>query len=169
MKKNTETFPEVWSARIGTPFAVLGIRSNGSHITNIAFLSRQRKEAAPADALSERAAHEILRYLDDPHASFSVPIMPQGTVFQQRVWRALQEIPSGSVLTYGALATQLKTAPRAVGGACGANPIVLMIPCHRVAGQHSLGGFMNAEEGEPLCIKRWLLTHEGVTADELER
>ena len=53
-------------------------------------------------------------------------------------------------------------APRAIGQACGANRIALVIPCHRVVGaMGSMGGFMNAEEGDPIAIKRWLLTHEG--------
>jgi methylated-DNA-[protein]-cysteine S-methyltransferase len=53
-------------------------------------------------------------------------------------------------------------SPRAIGGACGANPIALVIPCHRVVGtQGSLGGFMRVTEGGPIAIKRWLLAHEG--------
>lgn len=168
MKNFSDTLPEVWSARVRTPFAVLGVRSNGTHITDIAFLPRQSKESAPTDAVSAQAVREILDYLVDPHSCFSVPIMPHGTPFQQRVWRALQTIPCGETRAYGALAALLKTAPRAVGGACGANPIVLIIPCHRVRGQHSLGGFMNAEKGDPLYIKRWLLAHEGVATDEFE-
>lgn len=164
MKSIPYTLPETWSARMRTPFAVLGIRSNGTHITDIAFLSRQSKEAAPSDALSERVVQELQRYLDDPTFRFTVPILPHGTVFQQKVWKTLQSIPAGQLLTYGEIANKLGTAPRAVGGACGANPVVLIIPCHRVVGQHSLGGFMNAEAGDPLRIKRWLLDHEGVLA-----
>ncbi|MDR1529914.1 MAG: methylated-DNA--[protein]-cysteine S-methyltransferase [Burkholderiales bacterium] len=92
--------------------------------------------------------------------------MPHGTPFQQRVWKALQSIPSGEPSTYGEIARRLDTAPRAVGGACGANPIVLVIPCHRVVGRHSLGGFMHAEAGDPLRIKRWLLDHEETLGNE---
>ncbi|MGH8800240.1 MAG: methylated-DNA--[protein]-cysteine S-methyltransferase, partial [Casimicrobiaceae bacterium] len=78
------------------------------------------------------------------------------------VWDALATIPVGESRTYGELARSLHTAPRAVGGACGANPIALVIPCHRVVGsQGSLGGFMGVTAGDPIAIKRWLLTHEG--------
>ncbi|MDR0248001.1 MAG: methylated-DNA--[protein]-cysteine S-methyltransferase [Burkholderiales bacterium] len=156
--------PEPWSAKWRAPFAVLGIRSNGNHITDIAFLPLKEKEAAPADALSERALRELNRYLDDPQFIFTAPILPHGTPFQQRVWKALQTIPAGATKTYGELAIALKSAPRAVGGACGANPVVLLIPCHRVVAQHSLGGFMHAGDGEPLVIKRWLLAHEKIIA-----
>ncbi|MDR0770641.1 MAG: methylated-DNA--[protein]-cysteine S-methyltransferase [Burkholderiales bacterium] len=151
---------EPWSAKLCAPFAVLGIRSDGCHITDIAFLPLKEKEAAPADALSEQAVRELTRYLDDPQFAFTVPILPRGTLFQQRVWEALQAIPASSTRTYGELAKTLKSAPRAVGGACGANPVVLVIPCHRVVAQRSLGGFMHAGDGEPLHIKRWLLKHE---------
>jgi methylated-DNA-[protein]-cysteine S-methyltransferase len=74
----------------------------------------------------------------------------------------LSDIPRGQSLTYGEVARRVRSVPRAVGQACGANPIALIIPCHRVIGaQGSLGGFMNAEDGFPLAIKRWLLAHEG--------
>jgi methylated-DNA-[protein]-cysteine S-methyltransferase len=158
--KPRRAIPELWSAKLRAPFSALGIRSSGSHITDIAFLPLKEKESAPADALSERTMRELNRYLDDPQFSFTVPILPHGTLFQQRVWRALQAIPVGVTQTYGDLAKRLKSAPRAVGGACGANPVVLIIPCHRIVAQHSLGGFMHAGDGEPLSIKRWLLKHE---------
>ncbi len=87
---------------------------------------------------------------------------PIGTPFRRRVWDALSTIPVGESRTYGEMARRLATAPRAIGGACGANPIALVIPCHRVVGsQGAMGGFMNAVDGDPIAIKRWLLTHEG--------
>ena len=77
-------------------------------------------------------------------------------------WAALQDIPAGTVLTYGELARQLDSAARAIGGACRNNPIPILIPCHRVVGQQGLGGYAGAVTGDPLGIKRWLLRHEGV-------
>ena len=66
-----------------------------------------------------------------------------GTPFQRRVWDAIQDIPAGESRTYGELARKMVTAARAIGQACGANPIALIIPCHRVVGSlGSLGGFM---------------------------
>ena len=84
-----------------------------------------------------------------------------GTPFRQRVWAAISAIPRGRTATYGALAAQLGSAPRAVGQACGANPFPLIVPCHRVTAASGLGGFANAHDGWLLDVKRWLLAFEG--------
>jgi len=141
---------------------VLGIRTAGGAITGIEYLPTTGRAQAPVDAVAEQAVRQIERYLDDPHFRFTLPLAPCGTAFRRRVWEALARIPVGESRTYGELARELHTAPRAVGGACAANAYALVVPCHRVVGsQGSLGGFMNAVDGDPIAIKRWLLTHEG--------
>ena len=150
------------AARIGTPFAVLGVRTQGGVVARIEFLSRTARALAPTDAMAERAMREIERWLDDPHFRFTLPLAPAASSFRQRVRAALTAIPVGESRTYGEVARALRTAPRAVGGACGANPIAIVVPCHRVVGSRgSLGGFMGVADGDPLAIKRWLLAHEG--------
>jgi methylated-DNA-[protein]-cysteine S-methyltransferase len=151
-----------YAAKFAAPFAVLGIRTAGGAVTSLEYLPRTEPTKDPADAIAERAVRELIRYFDDPHFRFTVPTVPDGTEFRRRVWEALAGIPVGESRTYGELARQLHTAPRVIGGACGANTIALVIPCHRVVGsQGSLGGFMHAIDGDPLAIKHWLLTHEG--------
>jgi methylated-DNA-[protein]-cysteine S-methyltransferase len=151
-----------YAAKIRTPFAVLGIRTAGGTVTGIEYLPKTERPKAPDNALAERVVRQVERYLADPHFRFTLPLATVGTPFRRRVWQALAGIPVGESRTYGELARLLHTAPRAVGGACGANTIALVIPCHRVVGsQGSLGGFMNAADGDPIAIKRWLLTHEG--------
>jgi methylated-DNA-[protein]-cysteine S-methyltransferase len=151
-----------YSAKLKTPFAVLGIRTAGGAVTGIEYLPVGEHAQAPADAIAARACRQLERYLADPQFRFTVPLAPKGTVFRRRVWDALTTIPVGESRTYGEMARRLATAPRAVGGACGANPIALVIPCHRVVGsQGALGGFMGVTEGDPISIKRWLLEHEG--------
>ena len=149
---------------MATPFAVLGIRAAGDSLTGIEYLPRGAATLAPLNRLAERACRQIERYLDDPGFRFDLPFDYRGTDFQCRVWRAIHAIPSGETLTYVDIARRLNTAPRPVGGACGANRIPLVIPCHRVLGSNGLGGFMNARSGFPLEVKRWLLRHEGVSA-----
>ena len=152
----------IFNAKMKTPFAVLGIRTAAKAVAGIEYLPRSERAKAPDNALAERAVRQIERYLDDPQFRFTLPLAPAGTPFRERVRRALTGIPIGESRTYGELARQLHTAPRAVGGACGANDIALVVPCHRVVGSlGSLGGFMHAVAGDPIAIKRWLLTHEG--------
>lgn len=151
-----------YQAKIRTPFAVLGIDSDSRAITRVTYLPLSERAQSPADHVTERAAREVERYLDDPGFRFSVPLSTGGTAFQQRVWNALGAIPPGESRTYGEVARMVRSAPRAIGQACGANRIALIIPCHRVVGaMGSMGGFMNASEGDAIAVKRWLLTHEG--------
>lgn len=151
-----------FTAKLRTPFAVLGLSSDGHALTEVCYLPLSERARAPRDCITERAAREITLYLRDPSHRIDVPIAPRGTPFQRRVWQAIAAIPLGESRTYAEIARAVGSAPRAVGQACGANPLALVVPCHRVVGsQGALGGFMNAAEGEPIAIKRWLLTHEG--------
>jgi len=150
-----------FNAKMKTPFAVLGIRTAAGVVTNIEYLPKSERAKAPDNALAERVMRQVERYFADPEFRFSLPLAAAGTPFRERIREALNAIPVGESRTYGELARRLHTAPRAVGGACGANDIALVVPCHRVVGsQGSLGGFMHAIDGDPLAIKRWLLTHE---------
>jgi methylated-DNA-[protein]-cysteine S-methyltransferase len=147
---------------MATPFAVLGIRTAGATLAGIDYLPKGAATLDPLDRLAERVCRQIGRYLDDPRFRFDLPFDYRGSEFQCRVWRAIHAIPSGRTLTYLDVARQLRTAPRPVGGACGANRIPLVIPCHRVLGSGGIGGFMHSRRGPGIEIKRWLLEHEGI-------
>lgn len=102
---------------------------------------------------------QILAYFAGERRDFDLVLAAPGTTFQKKVWAALTKIPFGETRTYSGLATTLgkPSASRAVGGANGANPICLIVPCHRVIGADgSLTGFAFGE-----AIKRTLLQHEG--------
>lgn len=148
-------------ARHVTPFAVLGIRTAAQGLSEIVCLPRATPPLAPQNALAARACRQIERYVDDPQFRFTLPCAPAGTPFRLRVWAAIAAIACGRTATYGELARALASAPRAVGAACGDNPLPLVVPCHRVVAAAGLGGFMHARGGDPLRIKRWLLAHEG--------
>lgn len=106
-----------------------------------------------------RARLQLEEYFEGRRRRFDLPLAPVGTVYQRRVWEALNAIPYGTVKRYGELAAALKSAARAIGGACGANPIPIIIPCHRVL---SAGKGMGGYSGDGgLDIKRYLLTLEG--------
>lgn len=157
-------YGQAYHARLATPFAVLGIRTSGNRLGEIVYLPRGAATLAPQNRLAEKTCRQIERYLDDPQFRFDLPFEFMGTPFRQRVWQAIHAIPCGRTLTYGELARRLKSAPRAVGGACGDNRIPLVIPCHRVVASGSIGGFMHASDGDPIAIKQWLLKHERAEA-----
>lgn len=81
-----------------------------------------------------RAKAQLEAYFDGASCVFDLPLHPAGSSFQRRVWRHLQAIPYGATQTYGDVADALDTGPRAVGTACGRNPLPIVIPCHRVVG-----------------------------------
>ena len=149
-----------YQARIATPFAVLGIRYEADCLTGIDFLPRKTPPLSPQNRFAENVSKRLEAYLQDPDECFDLPLRLKGTPYQRRVWQAIMQIQRGHTLTYGELARKLFSGPRAVGQACGANPIPIIVPCHRVLGSGNLGGFMNCDEGDPLAIKRWLLIHE---------
>jgi len=123
--------------------------------------SDERLNASPLPA-AIRAA--LARYFHDGRAGLDLPLAPAGTPFQCRVWQALRDIPPGTTRTYGELARDLGTSPRAIGGACRANPCLIAVPCHRVVARDGLGGFAGERGGKRLAVKRWLLRHEGAPA-----
>ncbi|MBI3446103.1 MAG: methylated-DNA--[protein]-cysteine S-methyltransferase [Magnetospirillum sp.] len=107
-----------------------------------------------------KARQQLEEYFEGKRHSFDLPLAPAGTAFQQKVWAALSMIPFGAIKTYGQLAQELGTAARALGGACGRNPIPVIIPCHRVLGANNhLGGYSGIDGVE---TKEFLLRHEGV-------
>ena len=144
-------------AVLPTPFGALGIATTGEAIAGIHFLPPGTPEQPPRHALAEMAWEQLSRYLADPHWLFDLPLAPRGTDHQLRVWNEIRRIPCGEVRRYGELSSSIRSAARAVGQACGANPLPVVVPCHRVVRTGGgLGGFRWG-----LDVKRWLLAHEG--------
>ncbi|KGR96507.1 methylated-DNA--[protein]-cysteine S-methyltransferase [Burkholderia sp. ABCPW 111] len=153
----------MFNAVIDAPFGKMGIRTDASVVREIVYLPESMKSVAPDTTLAKRAVRQIERYFERASAGFDLPLAEVGTPFQHRVWSAIGAIAPGVVLTYGQLAKQIGSAPRAVGQACGANYFPLVIPCHRVVASGGIGGFANHDDdGYYLKVKRWLLAHEGV-------
>jgi methylated-DNA-[protein]-cysteine S-methyltransferase len=158
MNINAERFDAVTA----TPLGPVGIRMNGDSVAGLRFLPTSTLSRTASDAAAQRALAEVQAYFDDPSSVPMIPLKLSGTPFQQRVWQALRGIPPGRVLTYGELARRLGTAPRAVGGACRANPCPIWVPCHRVVSAMGRGGYAGATTGYWMSIKERLLAHEGV-------
>jgi len=149
-----------YQAKIIVPFGVLGIRCAQDVLTGIVFLPVSEKPQRATSAFANSVCEQLLRYFENPDEKFTVPLEPGGTPHQKKVWQAMLKIPRGETRSYGELAAALKSGAQAVGQACGANPIPIIIPCHRVVGKSGLGGFMRHASGTALDIKRWLLAHE---------
>jgi methylated-DNA-[protein]-cysteine S-methyltransferase len=87
------------------------------------------------------AAKQLKKYFHGHLEKFDLPLAPEGTVFEKQVWDQMLQIPAGQTWTYGVIAKNLNSAARAVGGACGKNPIPIIIPCHRVVAAAGMGGY----------------------------
>ena len=108
------------------------------------------------------ASRWLVDYFDGRVRKVDFPVRAKGTPFQHAVWKRMSEIRPGEMMTYGDLARELGTSPRAVGNACGANPVAIIVPCHRVVGSDgSLGGYSG---GKGLATKRALLDAEAALA-----
>ena len=151
-----------YAAVIDTPIpgVKLGIRHGREGVSCIDFLSRETPALTPQTPLAELAAVELTAYFDDPRRPFMVHLELAGSPYLRRVWHTLSLLPAGMTVTYGRLAEQLGTGARAVGGACRANPVPIIVPCHRVVSSTGAGGYGGAVEGRHMEIKHWLLQHE---------
>ncbi|MGA8146922.1 MAG: methylated-DNA--[protein]-cysteine S-methyltransferase [Gallionellaceae bacterium] len=153
-----------YQAKLKTPFGELGIRCTDDALTGIEFLAPGTKPQRPRNAFAGKVCEQLSAYFSDADFHFDVPLRRGGTAHQNKVWQAMRAIPRGQVQTYGDLAAQIGSSPRAVGQACGNNPIPIVVPCHRVVGNAGMGGFMHHSAGYALDIKHWLLAHEGAMA-----
>jgi len=151
-------------AYLDTPIGILLVAGDADSVRRIAF-PRRGKAVKPEPEWQEsqrgpvgEAVRQLREYFSARRTGFDLPLAPEGTTFQHSVWRRLQEIPYGETISYGELARRVGNpkASRAVGTANGANPLPIVIPCHRViAGDGTLGGF-----GGGLPTKQTLLDME---------
>lgn len=145
---------------VATPVGALRVAARNGAITRISW----RGGSAPAaggracEGVLAEARAQLKAWFAGAIDRFSLPLAPEGTEFQRRVWRALAAIPYGETRTYGEIAAAAHSIARAVGGACGANPIPIVVPCHRVVSAGGrLGGWSG---GGGLETKRRLLAFE---------
>ena len=148
---------------IDSPVGRLLLAGDGTSLVQVCFQSGPRPQQPPGGWTADPAPFrtvmaQLAEYFAGKRRRFDLPLAPRGTEFQRRVWRALTEIPYGKTVSYSELARRIDkpSASRAVGLANGANPLPIIVPCHRVIGADgSLTGF-----GGGLPIKRKLLELE---------
>jgi methylated-DNA-[protein]-cysteine S-methyltransferase len=141
-----------------SPFGSMFVTSSDDALVAVGW---GRAVAEHPDPLTAEAVRQLQAYFAGRLTEFDLPLRPRGSDFRLKVWRAMQTIPHGQTRSYAAIAETVGSAPRAVGGACGANPLPIVIPCHRVVGSHGLSGGYSGEGG--LATKAWLLDHERAT------
>ncbi|MFA6236525.1 MAG: methylated-DNA--[protein]-cysteine S-methyltransferase [Bacteriovorax sp.] len=158
-----------YSMKINSPIGHLYLIANDQALISLDNVSTDNfKQATKSDThkILKLASKQLDEYFSGKRENFDLPIEPHGTPFQQKAWKALMKIPYGKVWSYGEQAKFLKSpkASRAVGGANGANPIPIIIPCHRVVG--STGKLTGYSGGMKMKID--LLKHEGHLIDGLQ-
>lgn len=149
---------------MGTPLpggVRLGLVTTPQGLGRIEFLPPDVPLQPPRDPVADRFAAQLQEYFHGKLTRFEGPLAPANTPFRRRVRALLEAIPPGAVRTYGQLAGEIRTAPRALAGACRTNPLPLIIPCHRVVAAGGPGGYMGQAAGRALEYKQWLLRHEG--------
>ena len=145
-------------AVINSPIGRLELEAREDQIVRISWASELPSTLEPSSPVLERTSEALDRYFSGAPESFELSLAPSGSEFQGRVWQEMLAIPRGETRTYGELARVLNSAPRAVGMACGANPIPIIVPCHRVVSATGLGGYSG---GAGLDTKVFLLRLEG--------
>jgi methylated-DNA-[protein]-cysteine S-methyltransferase len=144
---------------VPTPLGPLILAEADGRITGLGWGASQR---GTETALLREARRQLLAYFAGRLREFDLPLAPAGSPFQQRVWQAMQRIPYGQTRSYGELAHETDSGPRAVGYACGSNPIPIIVPCHRVlAAGKRIGGYSG---GAGIATKRALLDLENAPA-----
>jgi methylated-DNA-[protein]-cysteine S-methyltransferase len=146
---------------VETPVGRLALEADHEAVTVVRWASGDESVTDPESSpLLLEAERQLAGYFARRLRRFDLPLRARGTPFQQRVWALMRDIPYGETATYGGMAMALASGPRAVGTACGRNPLPIVVPCHRVLGRGgSEGGFSG---GQGLPTKRQLLALEGV-------
>lgn len=140
---------------IDTWLGRMSIHETDGAITQLLWNGSGRKEETP---VLKEAAAQLQAYMNGKLEKFDLPLSPKGGDLHQAVFRAMLAIPFGETRTYGDVARELDTYGQPVGQACGANPIPIIIPCHRILSANGLGGFSGSGGTE---TKIALLKHEG--------
>jgi methylated-DNA-[protein]-cysteine S-methyltransferase len=137
-----------------TPVGPITVSEENGEIVSVDWGWGRDQEETP---VLRQARDELHAYFDGTRASFTVKLNPAGSAYRRRVWDALCAIPYGATRSYAEIARVAGGAPRSVGQANAANPIPILIPCHRVLASNGIGGYSG---GEGLDTKRYLLALE---------
>ncbi len=151
---------------LSTPFGSIRVRASDNEILEVTFSKETARDNFPEDSIVSNLFKQKKTTFSDPKTIIYIDYRASGTSFRERVWHEISLIPSGSTRTYGQIANKLGSSARAVGMACGDNPVPLIIPCHRVVAKSGIGGFNHSIGHFEKSVKLWLLNHERAVINE---
>jgi methylated-DNA-[protein]-cysteine S-methyltransferase len=143
-----------------SPLGLIEFKASDKGISQVIFCG-DHKKAVKTNAMTDCCKQQLCEYFSGQRKAFDLPLVLQGTDFQQSIWACLSQIPFGKTMSYGEIAHKINNpkSVRAVGGANGRNPVSIIVPCHRVIGANgTLTGYAGG-----IARKLWLLNHEGIT------
>ena len=161
--RQPELFGPMYVAVVASPIGKVYVECDGLLTTRVSFepLGKSTKRKVPK-ALKE-AVLQLHAYFAGRRKKFDLPLYQVGSDYRKKVWQRLDRIPFGQAITYEQLAREVGGNARSAGTACGDNPLLIVVPCHRVIGKT---GLLTGYAGE-IWRKKWLLEHEGVLSKEL--
>lgn len=161
-RREPELFGPMYVASLESPLGKVYVESDGDRITRVSFKNLGRGRGGKAPKMLAEAVIQLQAYFAGRRKKFDLPLYQVGSVYRKQVWQRLGRIPFGKALTYEQLADEVGGNGRSIGTACGDNPLLILVPCHRVLGKN---GLLTGYAGE-IWRKKWLLEHEGVLQAE---
>ncbi len=161
--KPLELFGPMYVASVESPMGKVYIECDGERITRVTFNAMGRGKGGKQPKALKEAEVQLGAYFAGRRKKFDLPLYQVGSAYRKKLWSRLVKIAFGKALTYEQLADNVGGSARSVGSACGDNPLLIIVPCHRVLGK---SGLLTGYAGE-LWRKKWLLQHEGVLSKDL--
>lgn len=162
-KEQPELFGPMHVGHVDSPIGRVYIECDGERITRVSFSALGRGKGGKQPKVLKEAVAQVTAYFAGRRNKFDLPLYQVGSAYRKNVWRSLSRIPFGTAVTYERLAETVGGNARSVGTACGDNPLLIVVPCHRVIGKN---GLLTGYAGG-IWRKKWLLEHEGVLTREL--
>ncbi|HEY0977350.1 MAG TPA: methylated-DNA--[protein]-cysteine S-methyltransferase [Flavobacteriales bacterium] len=159
-----ELFGPMHVGQLECPLGRIFVECDGERITRISFRNPGRGRGGRMPRMLQEALFQLDAYFAGRRKKFDLPLYRVGSAYRRAVWEQLDRIPHGSAITYEELASSVGGNARSVGSACTVNPLLIVVPCHRVVGK---SGLLMGWAGE-IWRKKWLLQHEGVLPPEAE-
>lgn len=150
-------------ASFESPIGKVHVESDGERIIRVSFKNPGRGRGGKTPGVLKEAVFQLEAYFAGRRKKFDLPLYQVGSTYRRKLWDRLIKVPFGKALTYEQLADAVGGNARSAGSACGDNPLLILVPCHRVLGK---SGLLVGYAGE-LWRKKWLLEHEGALKKEV--